>query len=150
MNSNTVQDSVFDLDSMERVTLVKPVPEFVPVSSTNDALTRLGNDTARFLRVVNEGLESEEKANVKNDTSIPWQVEEEDGTLSPFEGTPANEIKVNGLILNLAKSCFNYVKNMSPDPAKSKAMKSAAKAAAMDMIKNTPAIVERLKTSAAA
>lgn len=150
-----VQDSVFDLDTMERVTLVKPVPDHVAVTSVADALARLGNDAAKLLKVIDEGLAAEEKVAVKLNTSIPWMVEEEseDGkstVLVPFDGKPADEVKVNGLILSFAKSMFGYAKKMDNDAEKSRAAKAKAKADAIEMIRSTPAIVERLKTSAAA
>ena len=150
-----VQSTVFDLDTMEKVTLVKPVPTFVPVTSTADALARLGNDAARFLKVINEGLESEIKESIKADINIPWMVEEEseDGKtveLTPFSGMPADETKVNGLILSFAKNMFGYQKKMDADAEKSRAAIAASKQQAIDMIRTTPAIVERLKLTARA
>src|SRR5580693_2923912 len=102
---STVQSTVFDLDTMDRVTLVKQLPEPPKINSTAEALHFLGNDAKKLLEIIQKGIEVEQREQVKNDPNVPWMVEEEseDGKsteLSPFSGTPANEDKVNGLILS--------------------------------------------------
>ena len=137
-----VQNTIFDLNTMDEVTLIKPVPEFKPVTSTHDALARLGNDSARFLKVINDGLESEERDAVRDNSEIPWAVEDEEGNLVPFEGVPADKKAVNTLRLNLAKSVFGLTKEMSLEE------KQKAKSDAMEFIRSTPKIVEGLKKTA--
>lgn len=137
-----LQMGIFDLDSMDEVLLKKFVP-FTPVTDTKTALERLGNDSAKFLEVINEGLRQHARETAKTDTSIAWQVEDEEGNLSPFSGTVADAKTVNGLILNMAKSVFGYAKDMTRDA------KKAAKESAMYLIRSTPAIRDGLKVQAA-
>ena len=139
----TPTKTLFDLDTMSDVTLFKSV-EFTPVTSTKEALERLQNNAEKFLKVINDGLESEAARAAKEDNSIPWMVENDEGESVAFEGTPADSKAVNGLVLNLAKSVFGYTKESSKDE------KRTAKESALQMVKNTPAIVEGLKKNAAA
>lgn len=139
----TIQKTLFDLDTMSEVTLQKDV-EFTPAQSTEEALHRVGKDAKRFLAVINEGLEAETARQAKADPSIPWLQENDEGEKAAWTGTPADTKAVNGLVLNLAKSVFGYVKDATPET------KRAAKDSAMEMVKNTPAIVEGLKKNAAA
>lgn len=136
------QKTMFDLDTMEEVTAVKVI-EFKPVADTKEALERLGNDSAKFLEVVNRGLRTEVQESAKADASIPWQVEDEEGKLTPFTGTPANMAGVNNLVLSLAKQVFGYTKD-----AKLEA-KRAAKESAIAMIRASDQIREGLKKTAA-
>lgn len=138
-----VQDTVFALETMEEITLVKE-SDFVPVTTAKDALDRLGNDPVAFLAIINDGLESAAKKALKNDSAIAWMQETDDGKLVPFSGTVANMKAVNGLTLTLAKSVFGYTKEASLDE------KRAAKASALEMIRTTPAIVAGLQKNAAA
>lgn len=136
--------TLFDLDSMSDVTLVKPVPDFEPVSTPQEAMARLGNDSVKLLQVINDGLMGHLRDSVKDDPNIPWNTEDEEtGELTLFTGTPADSKAVNGLVLNLAKSVFGYTKDSTP------VEKKAAKEAAMEMVKSTPKIVEGLKKNAA-
>ena len=138
-----VQRTIFDLDTMEEVTLVKAV-NFEPVGSTQEALVRLGNNANKFLEVINRGLKSEEQASAVSNPSIPWQIEDEDGELSTFEGTPADNKQVNALVLGLAKTVFGYSKDAGTDK------KREAKASAIEMIRSNDQIREGLKKNAAA
>lgn len=136
-----IQNTVFDLDSMDEVTLVKTV-HFTPATSVEAALAVVGNDSAKFLEIINEGLKNHTRETAKEDVSIPWMVEDEEGNKTPFTGAPADSAKVNGLILNMAKSVFGYSKDMARDA------KRAAKESAMGLIRNTPAIRDGLKAQA--
>lgn len=138
-----VTSSVFDLDSMDDVTLFKEI-EFAPVTNTADALARLGNDAAKFLEVINSGLRDHVRESAKSDSSIPWMQEQEDGEPTTFAGTPADSKAVNSLILTLAKTVFKYSKDMTTE------QKKAAKASALAMVANNDAIRNGLKESAAA
>jgi hypothetical protein len=138
--------TIFNLDNMEEVTLVKNVPAFVPAQSTADALARLGNDAAKFLQVINDGLAEAERQNVISDSNVPWLEEDEEGKQTPFSGTPADGKKVKTLILNLAKTVFlgkNWDKTVPP------AEKKAAKESALAMIQSNDQIKNGLKQSAA-
>lgn len=145
MDAQTIikQATVYDLETMDDVTLRK-VGTFAPVATAQEALSRLGNDTAKFLKVVNDGLRSEALRNLATDESIAWQEVDDDGELKPFNGAPADAKVVNPLILTLAKTVHGYNKDMSADA------KRAAKEAAKQLIKSTPAMVAGLKKSAAA
>ena len=137
------QRTVLDLDNFQDVTLIKK-GTFSPVTTAQEAMQRLGNDTQRFLAVVNDGLEQDFGNQLIQDTNEPWLVEDEDGKVDVFTGTPADSAKVNALVLNLAKSMENYNKDMTPEE------KRAAKAAATETIRTTPRILEGLKKNCVA
>jgi hypothetical protein len=142
-----VSKSVFDLDTFADVTLVKPV-DFTAATSTEEALSRLGGDTAKLLSVINEGLLEVRKREVKADASAWMQeVENEDGTtaLEAFDGTIADQKMVNNLVLNIAKSSFGYNKAAA---AKDKAGKAKAKQAAMDFVSSNEVLKNGLKENA--
>jgi hypothetical protein len=138
-----IQKTLFDLDTMSEVTLFKEV-EFTPVTTTEEALKRLGHDAKKFLAVINDGLETETARAARSDSSIPWLSENDEGEKVAFAGTPADSKAVNGLVLNLAKSVFGYTKESEPEA------KRAAKQSAIDMITSNEAIREGLKKNAAA
>lgn len=133
--------SVFDLDTKSDVTLYKRVT-FEPVANTADALARVGNDSAAFLKIINDGLRSFTNEQAKADVSIPWQAKDEEGNLIPFSGTTITEEKSNQLaanVLSMAKMLFGYTKEMSRDE------KRVAKQKAQDMLLANPAVVDALK-----
>lgn len=137
-----VQRTVFDLDAFEEVLLVKEV-DFAPVSSTEEALARLGNDAAKFLGIINEGLEAETRR-LAGDNPNDWRTFGDDGEVNGiFEGTVADSKSVNNLVLTLAKTTFGYSKDAS------KEVKKAAKQSAMALIAATDVIKEGLRKSAA-
>jgi hypothetical protein len=118
---------------------------FTPVKTLEEAKHRVGGDTAKFLAIINEGLEAEAGRAMINDSSIPWLQEDEEGNTSvATDVKPADKKIVNGLILNLAKSVFGYLKATNKDE------KRAAKEAAKNMIKSTPAMKDGLMANAAA
>ncbi len=149
----TVDQKGFDLTSMQEVTLRK-VGEFTPVETMEQFVSRLGNNAQAILAIVNDGLEKyEEKALVSN-TSIPWQLVEEDDetgleTVVPFSGSLISPEKSKALkttVIGFAKACFNYSKNMVPGNAdENRKAKAAAKASALAAILSNPAAVEGLK-----
>ena len=137
-----VQRTVFDLDAFEEVLLVKEV-DFAPVSSTEEALARLGNDATKFLAILNEGLESEARR-IGAENPNDWRTFGDDGEVNGlFEGTLADMKSVNNLVLTLAKTTFGYTKDASKDT------KKAAKQSAMALIAATDVIKEGLRKSAA-
>jgi hypothetical protein len=122
------QQGGLDLSTFEEVTLVK-VGTFVPVTTLEEAKTRVGGDTDKFLSIINEGLEAEAGRAMKDNSTIPWQIEDEEGNLTPFSGMLADAKTVGGLVLNMAKSIFGYSKDSTPEARK------AAKQAAKDLIR---------------
>jgi hypothetical protein len=139
-----VTSTVFDLDSMSEVTLIKNV-EFAPVANTQEALHRVGNDAAKFLAIINDGLRQHVRESAKSDNSIPWLFEdEESGETTAFAGTPADMKAVNSLKLTLAKTIFGYNKDSDVE------QKRAAKESALKMIAGNEDIRKGLKENAAA
>lgn len=139
------QRQQFNLDTMDEVLLVK-TGNFKPVTNAAEAMERLGNSTEKFLQVINDGLEQEFGNQLIADASIPWNEENEDGTLTPFSGTVGDSGLVKALILTMAKN-FGYTVEMPVEE------KRKLKAEAAELIKNTPAIrakiVEQAKKSQA-
>ena len=137
-----VQRTIFDLDSFEEVTLVKTI-EFEPVASVQDALVALGNDSAKLLEVINDGLLAE-KRRIAGGEAGDWHTFTDEGEVNgPFTGTPANMKAVNALTLTLAKTVYGFNGDMTKD------QKRTAKESARAMIASTPAIREGLKKTAA-
>jgi len=132
------QKSLFDLDTMSTVTLYKPY-DFEPVADVKSAQERIGNDTAKLIEIINRGLQSFEDDRIKADSSIPWKIEDEEGNLTEFSGTPADDKVVNGLVLNMAKASFGYLQAKGADA------KRAAKQAALDFIKSQPKLIAGMK-----
>ena len=145
----TRQRGVIDLNTMEEV-LLKKQTNFHPVSTTEEALKRLNHNAAKFLEIVNEGLESEAGRALMADNTVPFMVEEENAegvaTWVPFTGVQADATIVNPLILNLAKGVFGYPSGEKGPEAATR--KAAAKASAIELIKNTPAIRDGIKSQA--
>jgi hypothetical protein len=138
-----VQKTVFDLETFEEVTLVKEF-EFSPVTSIEDALSRLGNDGEKLLKVLNDGLIDETRNRVREDND-GWHTfdEEKEGEINgAFTGKIADQKSVNNLVLTLAKTVFGFTKDMSKD------QKRAAKSSAMEMIKSNESIKAGLQKSA--
>lgn len=137
-----VQRTIFDLDSFAEVTLAKEI-DFAPVTSVQDALARLSNDSGKLISIVNEGLRAEARRIAGGDPR-DWRSLNEDGDVNgAFAGTVADPKAVNALVLTLAKTVFGYSQDLSKD------QRQAAKDSAMGMIASTPAIKEGLKKSAA-
>lgn len=144
-----IQKTVFDLDSMEEVLLVKAVPDFKEAESSHEVLARVNNDTAKMLKLLNDGLRLAEREQIASG-SDPWHTfatndegEYTDEVNGAFTGTIADSKAVNALKLTLAKTVFGFSKSMSKEE------KSAAKESALEMIKTTPAIKAGLQKSAA-
>lgn len=145
----TITRTVFDLDSFEDVELLKEVP-FTPAATVEEALARVGGDSAKLLEAVNDGLLADAKRVAAHDNSIPWlqDVEDENGKIvrENFDGTIADSKVVNGMVLNMAKAVYGYNKAAA---AKDKAGKQAAKQAAMAFIAGNETIKAGLKENAA-
>jgi hypothetical protein len=143
-----INRNVFDLDSFDYVDLFKNVP-FQKAVSVEEALTRLGGDSAKLLEAVNDGLLAEAKRVASHDNSIPWMQDVEDETgktvAEEFAGTVADSKTVGGMVLNLAKSVYGYNKAAA---AKDKAGKAKAKEQAMAFIAGNEVIKNGLKENA--
>ena len=147
-----VRKSVFDLDSKGEVTVVK-IGEFSPVSTMEEFVSRLSNNAAAILQIVNDGLEKYTENQITSDAAVPWQLVEEDETgaetFAPFTGTLISAEKSKQLgatVINIAKLMFSYAKQMVPGSVEeNRKAKAAAKQSALEMILSNPAAVESLR-----
>lgn len=143
-----VGKTVFDLDSRGEVDVVK-VGTFTPVATMHEFTARLGNDSAKILAVVNDGLEAYEREQIAANNELPWSIEDEEGKLTPFSGTLLSEEKSKQLsanVLSMAKMLFGYAKDMvTGDATKNREAKREAKAKAAEMLLANPAVIEALK-----
>jgi len=144
--------SVFDLDSKDYASLFK-VGTFAPVATMEDFVSRLGNDSALILQVVNEGLEEYAKRQLEN-SDVSYSTETEDGKVETFTGTPISEEKsaqLSATVLNIAKMMFGFpdlprgTKMTAEEQKANREKKSAAKQAAIDFVLSNPAAVEALR-----
>lgn len=144
-----ITKTIFDLSTMDEVTLVKAVPDFVPAENSAEVLARVSNDAVKLLALMNEGLRiAERNAVAENDEPFHTFELDESGEPTetvngPFTGIMADPLKVNALKLTLAKTVFAYSKSMTKEE------KAAAKQSALDMIKTNDAIKAGLQKSAA-
>jgi len=141
--------SFFDLDSFTDLTLVKNW-QFTPVKDTTEALARLGNDSSKFLSIINEGLMAEQNRQVR-DSNGDWKQKDDEGNLTdpPSTFTPVDRDDYNALVRQLAISVFGYTVGRDLDDA-TKAKNNAAREAAKSMIKSTEVIRDGLKKQMAA
>ena len=146
-----VQKTLFDLHKFDDVLLVK-IGTFEPVSvenATKEALQRVNGDTAQLAAIINDGLKARamqqlrESADSWHTFKVDAEGEYTDEINGPFEGQVADSKMVNNLVLSLSKTIFGFSKDLT------KEQKKQAKANAMEMIKNTPAIREGLSKNAA-
>lgn len=134
------QKTVFDLDSNEDVTLFK-VGTFNPIGNISELTARLGNNATLILEIINDGLRQHEMKNLEG-SETPWQVENEEGALVAFTGTPISEEKSKQLaanVLMMAKLAFGFSKEMSPEE------KRKAKDSARAQLLANPVVIEGLK-----
>ena len=151
----------FDLDSKGDVSLRK-VGKFKPVADMQEFVARLGNDSAKILQIVNDGLEEYSRREMETDSATPWLVVGEDGEIATddqkqpvvFSGTVLSEEKAkqfNATVLNMAKMMFGYpdgklAKNASKEAIEAnRKAKQAARDAAQDFLLSNPAAVEALR-----
>ena len=138
------QKSGINLTDFEDVKLYKQVPVVAPVTSVPDALARLGNNHERLLEILTSGIQAEATEKARNE-SDGWFLYDAEGneTKETFGGSLAKNEIVNPAVLQIAKSAFGY------DEAPDSDSKRAAKQAARDLIKATPAMVEGLRKKSA-
>jgi len=146
--------SVFDLDSKTEVSVVK-VGTFTPVTTMQEFVDRLSNDSTKILEIINDGLEEFAKRTLDSSSEVPFQVIPEDGgDLTPFTGTALSEeksVQLTATVLNLAKTLFGYPDiprgtKQSPEELKAnREKKASAKQQAYDFVLGNPGAVELLK-----
>lgn len=141
-----VQRQFFDLDALENVTVGKMVP-FVSVTSVEEALSEVGNDTKKLLNLINEGREAATR-DAARATANGWYLMDDNNqpTKDTFEGTGVDPTSYNALRMTFAKTMFGYVSGRGLNDEQKK-VNEAARTGADDFIKNTPAIREKLKAS---
>ena len=133
--------SVFDLDTKSDITLFKQ-GTFTPATSAKEALEAVGNDSDKFLQIINAGLRDYTREQLSSNDSVAWQAKDGEGNLVPFSGTTISEEKSKQLaanVLNMAKMVFQYSKEMSRDE------KRVAKEKAQEMLLSNPAVLASLK-----
>lgn len=141
-NPIVVESTIFDLAAFEEVQVGKVI-EYVPVTTIDEALAKLGNDSNKLLAVVNDGLLEEAKKNARKDPS-GWHTFDDDDKLNgPFDGQPADMKKVNSLVLTLAKTVFGFSKDLTKD------QKRESKESAKSLIQGNEAMRAGLQKSAA-
>jgi hypothetical protein len=137
-----VQRTITDLETFAEVTVTKR-RTYTPVASAHEALARLGNDNAKFTRILNEGLMAEERRQLAQDASVTWTQTDEEGNETPFTGVQADNVKVNAFVLGMAKHVYGYNKDLTAE------QKAEAKASAVAMIKATPVMFDGMKKNCA-
>src|ERR1035438_8790241 len=124
------QKTGFDLESKSDVLVVK-VGSLAPITSMQDFVSRLGNDSAVILSVIQRGIIDYESDRLRSDASVPWQSEDEEtGELSEFSGnliSEENGKKLATNVLNIAKLMFGYPSSKLPKDAPA-AVKAESKA----------------------
>ena len=144
-----IEKTVFDLDSKADVDLVKVVPDWQGISTVAEFNTRLGADHTKILAVLNKGLREYEAEQLATNSEIPWKVQNEEGELADFSGTPISEEKSKQLdqsVLVIARMSFGYAKEMIPgDVDKNREAKKEAKKKALEFLLSAPAAIESLK-----
>lgn len=144
VNSKRIYKDVFDLESFESVRLAKDVVLDPPVTSIEEALGRVGNDAAKLLKILNDGL-IQETITAAEETPGFLVFDEENKTLGgEFTGQSANEDAVKTLVLSIAKGVFGYEKSKPVEA------KRAAKESAMNLIKSNEQMRAGLKANAKA
>lgn len=142
-------EKIFDLDSKETVEVFK-TGTFTPVEDAKQAMERIGHDSKVFLEILNDGLQEHFKRQLKEDSTVGYSSEDEEGTVTAFAGTPISEEKskqLNANVLNMAKMIFGYAKNMIPGSVDAnRKAKAEAKGKAQDMLLSQPAVIEALKS----
>lgn len=98
-----VTTTVMSLENMDDVLLAKE-EVFEAPTTIAEAEARLGNDTAKLLKVIIAGLQDLRKTELKKDKNIPWRTVTDKGELNgPFAGEMVDSKKMGGLVLQFAK-----------------------------------------------
>jgi predicted RNA-binding protein with RPS1 domain len=148
-----VRKEILDLSAKSYVTLVKQSDPPAPITSMEDFVTRMNHDAPAILAAVNSGYLEHFKNTLAENESVEWKAIDEDDagneTLVPFAGVECDPSRVKQFqltIVNVAKSVFQYAKQMIPgDVKKNREAKAAAKQSALEMLLSNPAAVEALR-----
>lgn len=134
-----VQRTILDLSTMGEITVRKPHASAPEVTSVEQALTLLGNDTKKLFAIIHDGLEAEIKKTAGAEPGGWFTQDEDEKYTVPFTGTQADRDKFNSLVLTMAKTAFGWGKDLTNE------QKVAVKAKAADYIKSQPILLAGLK-----
>ena len=135
-----VQRTKFDLDSFSEVTVYHEREVAPEITSIEQALALVANDSAKLFAVIREGLNAEIGRRI-GDSADGWYTKDESGTQAPFTGT-LGSIKVkNDMVLNLAKTVSDppWSQDMTPE------QKATCKAEAEAFIRAQPKMMAGLR-----
>lgn len=133
--------TVFDLATFDDVKLSKNITLPSKPTTLEEALAACGNDSAKLLDVIHEGLIAETVDRAREDMSGFMQ-EGEDGEDVPYTGAFADEKKsklINNAVLALAK-INGYGKTLAP--TKKRELKDRAK----NFLRENPAMLASLQS----
>lgn len=137
-----IQRTVFDLASFDDVKLVKSIPVPAKPTTLEEALAAVGNDSAKLLDVIHNGLVEAAVESARADIS-GFVIDDPDneGEPVPYTGAYANEEKVdkiNKAVLALAK-LNGFEKSL--DPEKKRELKEAAR----EFLRSNPAMLASIQ-----
>lgn len=137
-NTAVVTTTVFDLTAFDDVKLTKTITLPTQPTTLDEALAAVGNDKAKLLNVIHEGLIAEAKENARTNMT-GFHVVNDEGEADPAEyaGKYADEAKgklINNVILSFAK-----MNGFSKDLPKEK--KRELKEQATAFLRNNPAAI---------
>ena len=144
--------SGIDLNSFADVKLYKEVAVIAEVSSVDQAREMLGDDEKKLLEIITRGLQGEAvEAARKNDEG--WKIAE---TEESFSGTLISNEILNPMVLTLSK--YNPAKvlrdgvefEITWDECKTPEEKRTVKDSTISMIRETPRLLNSLKSKMAA
>ena len=136
--------SGINLEDFSDVSLYKVVPQVAAVTSIQDALDRLGNDSTKLFEVITDGLNSLAVEKARKDGEGWLQVDENGkDTTETFKGTLVSPEVLNPVVLMMAK--LNHGFDEIPKSADSAELKRKAKEAALEDIKSSPIVLAGLK-----
>lgn len=141
--ANPVTRTVFDLASFGDVKLIKDFTPPTTVTSVEEALAAVGNDTSALLAVINEGLEQKAR-DAAYDNIEGFKIVGEDGTPGEqYTGKYADESKsklINAAVLNLAKMFSGGAWDSA-----TKEQKSGWRNQAEEMLRSNPAMLASIQ-----
>lgn len=112
-----VQKTVFDLLKFDDVMLKKPITLPNRPTTIEEALAAVGNDSAKLLNVIHDGLKADARERAKADMTGFLVVGEDDELGEVYTGKYADEAKgklINNAILSIAKM-QGYDKSLPPE-----------------------------------
>lgn len=139
-----IQSTVTALDTLEEVKLGKKV-DFTDVDSVEAALVAVGNDSAKLLKVINDGLAAETRRLAREDES-GWHSYTESGELNgEYTGKIVDSDKISQLVLTFAK-----MSGFGPDktPDQKREIKAKARDKVKRMLANDPEMLASVALSA--